>query len=147
GAAVRIMLHCDLVVASEGTSFQVTEVARGVDALGYWLLIADRAGTTFADDVCLTARRWMAEEPNSRRLFTCLAAPGEHLTIAEELAAQILQNPPLAVRNVVRARRARIERIELEGRAMEDRSLPFTDDFRESVSAFLEKRPPVYRGR
>lgn len=147
GAAVRIALHSDLLVASEGTIFQVTEVARGVDAVGFWILISDRVGTTFADDVCITGRRWLADEPAAQRLLTCLASPGEHLKVAEELASKILQNPPLAVRNIVRARRARIERLEHEGKIQADRSLLFTEDFRESVQAFLEKRPPVYKGK
>jgi enoyl-CoA hydratase/carnithine racemase len=147
GMGLRIAMYCDLFVAAVGTTFQITEVPRGVDAVGFWMLLADRLGSAFADDVCVTGRRWMAEEPESRALFTRLAPSGEHLAVAEELAEMVASNPPLAVRNIIRARRAHLAQIELDSEAHADRTLVHTEDFREAVRAHLERRPPVFHGR
>ena len=136
-----------LLVAAEGTIFQVTEVPRGVDAVGFWTLLADRVGSAFADDVCVTGRRWYAEEPAGKGLLTRLAPPGQHVGVAEELAEMVLANPPLAVRNVVRARRARLAALELESEHQADRTLVLSEDFREAVKAHLEKRPATFKGR
>jgi enoyl-CoA hydratase/carnithine racemase len=146
GAALRLALHCDLLVASEGTQFQVTEVPRGIDAAPFWLLLADRVGTAFADDVCITGRRWLAEEASERGLLARLAPAGDHLAVARQVADQVLENPPLAVRAIVRNRRSRIDQVEATGRIQADRSLFQSADFRESVQAFLGKRKAQYRG-
>lgn len=147
GMGLRIATNCDLFVAAEGTVFQITEVPRGVDAVGFWMMLADRAGRAFADDVCVTGRKWLAEEPRSQSLFTRLAPAGKHLEVAEELAEMVAANPPLAVRNIVRVRRNHIARMDLDSDALADRTLVHTDDFREAVKAHLEKRTPVFHGR
>lgn len=143
GGALRMALHSDAIVAAAGTVFQVTEVARGVDAGLFWRLLSDRMGTGFADKVCLSGRRWSPEDPWAVGFATETTEPGKHLEAAEALAAEILRNPPLAVRAIVRTRRARIQQSELDARNALDRSLILSEDFRESVRAFVEKREPA----
>jgi len=147
GVALRIALYCDLTVASKGTKFQVTEVARGIDAIPFWMMLTQRGGGVFADDVCFTGRTWLAEEAYRCNLLNRLAEPGEHITEAEKLAREILNNPPLAVRAIVEARRSALEEIDAKSYAMRPRTLHLSEDFRESALAFVEKRIPVYRGR
>ena len=147
GVALRIALYCDLTVASRGTKFQVTEVARGIDAIPFWMMLTQRGAGVFADDVCFTGRTWLAEEAYECKLLSRLAQPGEHLAAAEILALEILNNPPLAVRAMVEARRSALEEIDAKAYAMRPRSLHLSEDFRESALAFVEKRKPVYRGR
>ncbi|MDH4149271.1 MAG: enoyl-CoA hydratase-related protein [Betaproteobacteria bacterium] len=147
GVALRIALYCDLTVASRGTKFQVTEVARGIDAIPFWMMLTQRGAGVFADDVCFTGRTWLAEEAYESKLLSRLAQPGEHLAAAEILALEILNNPPLAVRAMVEARRSALEEIDAKAYAMRPRSLHLSEDFRESALAFVEKRKPVYRGR
>jgi len=147
GVALRIALYCDLTVAAKGTKFQVTEVARGIDAIPFWMMLSRQAGGTFADDVCFTGRIWDAEEALQRGLLNRLAEPGQHLQEAERLAEQVLGNPPLAVRAVVEARRAALEEMDARAYAIRPRTLHLSEDFRESALAFVEKRKPVYRGK
>lgn len=147
GMGMRIAMYCDLMVAAEGTVFQVTEVPRGVDAVGFWMMLADRVGAAFADDVCITGRKWFAEDPIGRTMLTRLTPPNGHLDAAEELAEMVAANPPLAVRNIVRTRRGHLAEVELRGEHQADRSLVLSEDFREAVRAHLEKRPPVFHGR
>jgi len=146
GAGLRIALYCDLTVAAKGTKFQVTEVARGIDGLPFWMMLSQRAGV-FADEVCFTGRVWTAEEALAHNLINRLAEPGEHLAQAEKLAAEVLANPPLAVRAIVEARRSMLDETDVKAHALRPRSLHLTEDFRESARAFVEKRKPVYKGR
>jgi enoyl-CoA hydratase/carnithine racemase len=147
GAGLRIALYCDMTVAAKGSKFQVTEVTRGIDGTPFWMMLRERAGAGFADDVCLTARMWDAEEAYRCNLVNRLAEPGEHLQAAAELARTILANPPLAVRAVVEARRSALEAIDRQAYAVRPRNLHMSEDFRESARAFVEKRKPVYQGR
>lgn len=147
GTGLRIALYCDLTVAAKGTKFQVTEVARGLDAVPFWIMLTERGAGAFADEVCSTGRVWQAEEAYQRNLLNRLAEPGEHLQEAERLASEVLDNPPLAVRAVVEARRSALERLDAWAYAIRPRGLHLTEDFRESALAFLEKRKPVFRGR
>lgn len=147
GIGLRIALYADLTVASKGTKFQVTEVPRGIDGTQFWMMLTQRGAGTFADDVCLTGRVWLAEEAHRRNLLTRLAEPGEHMKEAEALATSVLDNPPLAVRAIVDARRSLLDEIDVKSHAIRPRDLHLSEDFRESALAFVEKRKPVYRGR
>lgn len=147
GAGLRIALYCDLTVAAKGTKFQVTEVPRGINGIPFWLMLNERGAGAFADDVCMTGRVWVAEEGLRYNVLNRLAEPGEHVHEAEKLAREVLNNPPLAVRAVVEARRAALDKLDVEAHAIRPRTLHLTEDFRESALAFVEKRRPVYKGR
>jgi 1,4-dihydroxy-2-naphthoyl-CoA synthase len=147
GVGLRIALYCDLTVASKGTKFQVTEVARGIDGIPFWMMLNERGAGIFADDVCLTGRVWLAEEAQHHHLLNRLTQPGEHLLQAELLATEILKNPPLAVRAIVEARRAQLEQLDVKSYSIRPKTLHLSEDFRESALAFVEKRKPVYKGR
>ena len=148
GAGLYIALTCDMIVASEGTKFQITETSLGTDATNFWFLLRDRANDGFATDVSLTGRFWTAEEAMPVGAIDRLCKPGDHLETATQLVRdEILPNPPLSVRAVVEMRRGTNQQIELEAYLRRPRGLHLTDDFRESALAFVEKRKPVFHGR
>jgi enoyl-CoA hydratase/carnithine racemase len=147
GAGLYLAMMCDLIVAAEGTQFQITETVRGTDSTRYLLMLAERSTLGFATDVALTGRFFSAEEAKSAGAIDRLVAPGGHLEEAESLARTILALPPLAVRQVVEARRGVNEEVELKARLRKSRTLHLTDDFKESASSFIEKRAAEYRGR
>ncbi len=147
GLGLLIALMSDLTVASEGTKFQITEVKRGVSGGLFWALLMQRACGGFADDVAITGRFWLAEEAAEMRVVQYLAKSGEHVKVARDVANEILKNPPLAVRAIVRERRAKLEEIEARAYATRAPNLHLTEDFRESALAFMEKRTPVFKGR
>lgn len=147
GAALRLALYCDLLVASKGTKFQITETSRGVNATLYWMLLTQRGAGGFANDVALTGRVWLAEEGAANGVVNRLAECGQHLEVAAALARDVLNNPPLAVRAVAEFRRSVLEELESRAYAMRPRGLHLTEDFRESALAAVEKRKPIFRGR
>lgn len=147
GAGLHLTLMCDMAVAAEGTKFQITEVQLGRDSTQFWGLIGQRCSAAVATDLALTARYWTAEEAAGWGLIDRLAPAGEHLKVAEELARQIMANPPLAVRAVVEARRGVLQEIELRAKLRRPRGLHNSEDGREALQAKLEKRPPVFHAR
>ena len=62
GLSVGIVLECDLIVAEEGTQFQITETSRGLGAGKYWALMHYRGGGAFTMEAALTGRFFSAEE-------------------------------------------------------------------------------------
>jgi enoyl-CoA hydratase/carnithine racemase len=144
GMALGLVLECDLIVAEEGTQFQVTETARGLGGYRHWARLRARgAAAAFADEVCLTGRMFSAEEALTAGVLARLAPKGNGLEAALELAAAIARNPPLSVRETVRIRRWHVNELV---RAVSFQTAPvrleLTEDFAEAVKAFAEKRPP-----
>jgi enoyl-CoA hydratase/carnithine racemase len=141
GMALGLMLECDLAVVTEDAILQITEVPRGLWGHYAWLSLQFRGSMVFADDVVLTGRRFTGREAADHGVVTRAVSPGGHMAAAEDLATQILKNPPLAVRAAVRARRWYIEEAQ-RFQLMLRSSMPLhlTEDFRESALAFTENR-------
>jgi enoyl-CoA hydratase/carnithine racemase len=148
GAGLYLSMVADLLVAEKGTKFQITETSRGVAQTNFVALLQQRAPGGFANDVMLTGRFWTAEEGYRNNAVDRLAEPGKRLELAREVALkEIMPNPPLATRAIVEARRGVLEKVELEARLTQNKTLHLTEDFRESALAFAEKRKPVFKGR
>ena len=138
-----------MIVAEEGTKFQITETSRGLPGSWYWALLKYRGAESLAMDAALTGRFFTAEEAFAAKAVDRLAPAGEGLNTARELAATINRNPPLGTRATVRSRRWFMEKLESEV-ALYYRSLnlTLTEDFAEATRAFVEKRPPgAFKGR
>jgi len=149
GLSVGIVLECDLVVAEEGTRFQVTETGRGLGASKYWALMHFRGGAAFTMEAALTGRFFTAEEAFKANLINRVAPKGKYLDVARELAAEVAKNPPLSVRSTVRLRRWYMDRMSREVMHMAaPERLYLTEDFQEAARAFTEKRKPAkFKGR
>jgi enoyl-CoA hydratase/carnithine racemase len=102
GHALGTALYCDHLVAARNARFQVTEITIGLPTPA---VVPRLGGAAFAWEVATTGRMFSAEEAWHAGVVTRLVADGEHLTAAEELARQILENPQWAVRQNVRIRR------------------------------------------
>jgi len=149
GLSVGIVLECDLIVAEEGTRFQITETSRGLGAGKYWGLMQFRGGGAFSMEAALTGRFFTAEEAFEANLINRVAPKGKHLEVARELAAEVIKNPPLSVRSTVRLRRWYMDRLsrEIMHQTAPER-LYLTEDFHEAARAFTEKRKPArFKGR
>jgi enoyl-CoA hydratase/carnithine racemase len=149
GMALGLCLDSEMIVAEEGTQFQVTEVRRGLGGARYYSLLNFRGGASLAVDAALTGRFFTAEEALAAGVVDRIAPKGKVHETAVALAQEINKNPPLGIRATVRTRRHYLEKLDHEimfyVRALK---LTLTEDFAESARAFTEKRKPgPWKGR
>ena len=148
GAGYGMAQGADLLVAAEGTRLQLTEVRRGLGGAGLWVGIWFMTGDRFANEAAITGRPFTAEEAYQHGMINRVVPQGQLMSAAEELADEILKNPPLSIRSSVRMvrwfRQEFGRSAQLYGPGLK---LHLSEDFHESASAFMEKREPVFQGR
>lgn len=148
GAGLGLAMSCDLVVAAHGTKLQIREVQRGLGGATHWASIHFWGGGRFANELAMTGRMFDAEEALHHGIVNRVVLEDRLMAEAEQMAEEIMANPPLSVRSNVRVIRTRVRQVTHETAVMTGgEKLALTEDFRESAQAFIEKRPPVFKGR
>lgn len=148
---LELVLHCDFAYASTGAKFALTEVSLGIMPGGGGTQTLPRVvGERRAKELILAARPFSAEEALAWGVVNRLCAPDRVLPEALEAADRIASLAPIAVRQAKHAMRAGLHRdlasaMELEIDAYD--RLVATDDRREGLRAFNEKRKPKFEGR
>ncbi len=149
--AVELMLAADLRVAASDCRFGQLEVRRGFFACGgATVRLFQEIGWGNAMDVLLSGREFSAEEAQRWGLVQRVCAPGEQLAKAVELAEGIARAAPLGVQASLRlARTARRDGPEAGIAALFPAldSVMRSEDAKEAVRAFGERREPVFQGR
>lgn len=151
GAGCNIALGCDLIVASTEASFAELFVKRGlvVDFGGTWALTR-LLPLHRAKELAFLGETIPAREADSLGLLNRLCEPPEIDAVVKDLSERLAALPPqslaLMKENLNRAHERSLEEsLAAEGMAQ---TLMFgTDDMREAVTAFLEKREPRFTGR
>ena len=151
GAGCNLALGCDLVVASTDASFAELFVKRGlvVDFGGTWALT--RALPLHkAKELALLGETISAEEADHLGLLNRLCSPSEIDAVVKDLAERLAAMPPRPIRmmkeNLNRAyERSLSQNLDAESISQ---TMAFTsDDTREAVTAWLEKREPRFTGK
>lgn len=147
----EIVLAADLVVATTRSSFGLAEVKRNLIAGAGGLFRLPRAiGQAAAMEAILTGEPIPAERAYHLGLVSRLVEPGAALAEALALAAKITEAAPMAVwesRKVVLAAAFEDDAtlIEMTNAAMA--TVMASEDIKEGLTAFIEKRPPNWQGR
>jgi 2-(1,2-epoxy-1,2-dihydrophenyl)acetyl-CoA isomerase len=151
GAGFDLVAHCDMAVASTAARFQVAYVKRGLfaDLGGFWSL-PRIIGWRKAMEMMTTGRVMSAEEAHASGLTNYLVAPEELEAKTMELALAVEAGPPIAQKlgKTLAQKTAHLDfesALELSGIALS--VLEPSEDRREGVRSFMEKRDPRFTGR
>ena len=151
GGGVELALACDVRVADPSARFGQFEIRLGlIPGAGGTQRLARLVGPGQAARIALSGDVVDAAEARRIGLVEILAAEGEHLARARELARRMARWSPVALGLVKESLRAASETSLAEGLALEKElflAAFASDDGREGVRAFVEKRRPEFRGR
>lgn len=148
----EILQGTDIRVAAEDAVFGVTEVARGLYPMaGSTIRLRRQIPYCLAAEILLTGRHVSAQEALDWGLINRIVPKGEALAEARRIAEQICANGPLAVRAVTRSLREHQEHLAEQDAMQQSDELGWpifaTEDAREGMKAFKEKRTAVFKGR
>ncbi len=150
GGGLEIALRCDFVVGSETAKLGMTEARLGLFPIlgGAWSL-AHAVGERKARELAYTGRRIKADEARALGLLNHVTPPRRAVAKAVEVADEIAGSSPLAVmavkQAISRAGHQTFDQALTEGGDL-SALLMFSEDRKEGLRAFLEKRKPEFRG-
>jgi enoyl-CoA hydratase/carnithine racemase len=151
GAGMNLALGCDVVIASERARFSEIFVRRGltVDFAGTWLL-PRVVGLQRAKELALSGRVIDAEEAEAIGIAMEIVPAERLMERADEIASSFLAGAPLAQMFAKQGIDASFESGFSDSLGWEGQSQSIaltTEDAREGVSAFLDGRDPIWKGR
>jgi 2-(1,2-epoxy-1,2-dihydrophenyl)acetyl-CoA isomerase len=151
GAGMNLALACDMRVASSAAKFSQAFVKRGLapDWAGTWFL-PRAVGTAKAFELILTGDSVDADEALKLGIVNAVFAPEQLMAETYKLARKIADGPPVAIALSKRAIYHNQDvdlRAGLEFETFAQGLCRETEDSREGVRAFMEKRAPVFKGR
>ena len=151
GGGCELALVCDLRVAAENAVFGQPEVNLGVmPGYGGTQRLPRLIGAGLAKELIFTGDPVSAQEAYRIGLVNRVAPRGQAVEEARNLARKILSRAPIGVRVAKQCINRGLQTSLREGLALEAAAfggLFETEDAKEGVKAFLEKRAPVFRGR
>ena len=149
GGGFEMVLACDIVVAAENATFGLPEVKRGVVAnCGAFFRTPSKLPPTVATEMLLTGDSITAGRAQQLGLINSLTSPGEALKGALDIAQRITPNSPVAVAEttaaLIKARELAEEPLwPLTDQAAQ--TVGASDDRKEGIAAFFEKREPHWQ--
>ncbi|MFQ5921321.1 MAG: enoyl-CoA hydratase-related protein [Anaerolineales bacterium] len=151
GGGNELALGCDMIVASETAKFGQPEINLGVmPGAGGTQRLTRAVGKALAMEMVLNNRNLSADEALRYGLVNRVAPVELYLENAIQLANEIAARAPLAIRFAKEAVNNAYETFLTDGIADERRSFYFlfsTEDQKEGMQAFVEKRPAEWRGQ
>ncbi len=151
GTGLSLALSCDIRIASETARFGVTQVGLGgIPDGGITFFLTHAIGLSRALELMFTTELINAAEAGRLGIVSRVVAPDELMKVTRELAAKIAQRAPISVGLTKKIAwqglfdsLARQQDLENQARQIANQ----TEDRKEGLSAFLEKRPAQFKGR
>ena len=152
GGGIDLISACDIRLAAADVVFSIRETRMGMIAdLGTLQRLPCIIGQGWFRELALTGRDFSADEALQMGLITRICETRENLyQVAERLAGQIAALPPLAVqgvKDVINYGRDHGVDAGLHYVAQKNAAALPSEDLMEAVTAFMEKRDPVFKGK
>ncbi|MDO4635917.1 MAG: enoyl-CoA hydratase [Lautropia sp.] len=151
GGGCELAMMCDLIIAADNARFAQPEIRLGtMPGAGGTQRLPRAVGKAKAMDWLLTGRMIDAQEAERAGLVSRVVPADEMLSTAMQVAAEIAAMPRMAVLAIKESVQRIYETPLSEGVRFERRlfhALFATEDQKEGMHAFLEKRPPVFKNR
>lgn len=151
GGGNELAMNCDIIIASETATFGQPEVNVGImPGAGGTQRLTRAVGKYRSMEMILTGKSISAEEAYRMGLVNKIVPVESLMDEAKKIASEIASKPPISVRAakeaILRAQDTTLEvGLEFERRAFY--LLFATEDGKEGMKAFLEKRKPVFKGK
>ncbi|SIQ91667.1 enoyl-CoA hydratase/isomerase family protein [Pseudacidovorax sp. RU35E] len=148
GAGFGLMAACDIFLASEDATFAMPEINVGL--AGGVSMLRTLVGRSFTRRMFFTGMKVSAAELYRRGVLDEVVPADQLMPLAMEIAQDIASKAPLAVAYAKQAANMMDLMPQRDGYRVEQNftmALSRTEDAKEARQAFLEKRPPVYKGR
>ena len=151
GGGCELAMLCDVLIAADTATFGQPEIKLGVmPGMGGSQRLTRAIGKAKAMDMCLTGRTMGADEAERAGLVSRVVPADrlldEALAIAETIAGMSLPSAMMTKEAVDRAYETTLaEGVRFERRVFH--AMFATDDQKEGMRAFVEKRPPTFEGR
>lgn len=150
GGGCELSMMCDMIVASETAVFGQPEVNLGViPGAGGTQRLVRAVGKALAMEIILNDRRLTAQEAYQFGLVNRVCQADTYLEEALKLANEIAERAPIAIRLAKESINKAFEMTLQEGLVFERRNFYYlfaTDDQKEGMDAFLNKRPANWKG-
>jgi enoyl-CoA hydratase len=151
GGGLELMMNCDIVIASENAKFGQPEINLGIiPGAGGTQRLIRLIGKHKAMEMILTGEMINAEEALKIGLINKIFPVGIYLEETKKMAKLIAKKSPIAIQMAKNAILKSFETSLTEGLEHERKNfymLFATEDQKEGMSAFLEKREPFFKGR
>jgi enoyl-CoA hydratase len=151
GGGCELAMTCDMIIASESARFGQPEIKIGVlPGAGGTQRLTKAIGKAKSMELILTGRFITAEEAHSYGLINKVVPAEMYLYEATQLAKEIAQQSPIAVQLAKEAINRSFETQLDEGLAFERKNFYMafaSEDQKEGMKAFIEKRKPEYKGK
>lgn len=147
GAGIATM--CDFTLALAESTFGYTEVRIGFIPAIVSSILVWQVGHKIARDLLLTGRVFEAAEAQSLGLVNEVVSPKRLLPRARELAQQLQENSPAALRLTKKLLNSYLSKSldkQIQNAVQENAEIRSTAEFQEGVASFLEKRKPSWSG-